>query len=189
MGLPSIAAEGVERVSYRLDDRDDIVFVSDSWGPFATANGAPGLAAGVLGHSLWDFVGEITTRQLYRDLIARVRTGRTAAFDYRCDAPERRRFMHMTMRPCDRHGVEFESVTLRTEGRRPVAIAARSADPAQRLLRICSWCKRVDVGRAWDDIETAVSRLGLFAAGAPPALTHAICAPCQARMLAEIDGA
>jgi hypothetical protein len=186
MGFPATAAEAVERVTYRINDRDHIEFVSDAWVPFATANGAPELVA-VVGRSLWDFVSEMTTRQIYQDLIARVRTGRTASFPYRCDAPERRRFMHMMVRPAGRRGVEFDSVTLRIEERRPIAVS-RTADSAHRLLRVCSWCKRVDVHGTWHEIEAAVELLGVFAAGAPPALTHAICSDCQARMLAEIGG-
>jgi hypothetical protein len=188
MGLPAMAAEDVGRVTYRIDDRDDIEFVSDSWVPFATANGAPELAAGVVGRSLWDFVSGMTTRQIYQDLIARVRTGRTASFAYRCDAPDRRRFMHMMLRPTDRRGVDFDSVTLRIEARRPIAIAARIPDSAQRLLQVCSWCKRVDVHGTWQEIEAAAQRLDVFDAAASPALTHAICPDCQARMLAEIGG-
>jgi hypothetical protein len=182
------ASENLERLTYRIDDCDDIQFVSDSWARFATANGAPELAEGVVGRSLWDFVSDMTTRQIYQDLIGRVRTGRTASFAYRCDAPERRRFMHMMLRPTGRRGVEFDSVTLRIEPRRPVAVAARTPDPAQRLLRVCSWCKRVDVHGAWQQIEAAVESLLVFAAAAPPALTHAICPDCHARMLAEIGG-
>jgi len=188
MGFPAIAAEDASRVTYRIDVRDDIEFVSDSWVPFATANGAPELAAGVVGRSLWDFVSEMTTRQIYRDLIARVRSGRTASFAYRCDAPERRRFMHMTLRPTGFGGVQFDSVTIRIETRRPIAIAARTPDSADWLLRVCSWCRRVDVHGTWQEIEVAVQGLVVFAASAPPVLTHAICPDCQARMLAEIGG-
>jgi hypothetical protein len=185
MEFPAIAADDVEAVTYRIDERDDIVFVSESWGRFAVANGAAGLATGVLGRLLWDFVGEMTTRQLYENLVDR---GRTAAFTYRCDAPECRRFMHMTLRPSGRRGVEFDSVTLRTEARRPIVLAPAPAGPADRLLCMCSWCKRVDVHGAWEEIETAVQRLAVFDAGAPPAVTHAMCADCQARILAEIAG-
>lgn len=174
-------------VTYRIDERDDIVFVSDSWAPFALDNDAPGLATGVLGRSLWDFVSEMTTRHLYQDLVARVRSGRTAAFTYRCDAPGRRRFMHMTMRPSGRRGVEFDSVTVRTEARPTMALVSAPSGAA-RLLRICSWCKRVDVDGGWEEIELALPRLSVFAASTPTAVTHAICADCQARMLAEIDG-
>ena len=182
---PLAIAAKPERISYRIDHRDEIVFVSESWAPFAAANGAPGLQDGVVGRPLWDFVRDLTTCHLYADLIARVRSGRTAAFPYRCDAPERRRFMLMTMRPNGKRGVEFDSVTLRTEGRARIALVGGRSDTGQ-LLRICSWCKQVNVHGRWAEIEVAVEQLGVFADSATPEVTHAICESCEALLLTEI---
>ena len=85
-------------MKYRIDHRDEIVFVSDSWERFAAANcGAPALAGGVVGH----LALELRRRDHYATALQGPRRAgtdrRTATFAYRCDAPERRRFMHMTM--------------------------------------------------------------------------------------------
>lgn len=86
-------------LTYQIDSADRITSVSGSWDLFAAANDGGTRATDVVGHSLWDFVVHNTTRQVYRDLIARVRGGRPVTFSYRCDSPTLRRFMRMTMRP------------------------------------------------------------------------------------------
>src|SRR5450631_2450126 len=89
----------MEPVSYQIDGHDDIISVNSAWKAFARSNGAPHLAEQVVGRSLWEFVSDGTTRQVYRDLLVRVRGGRTVTFSYRCDSPSLRRYMRMTMTP------------------------------------------------------------------------------------------
>jgi hypothetical protein len=177
----------MEPVSYQIDSHDDVRRVSDSWAAFAVANGAPHLAADVVGHSLWEFVSDVTTRQVYQDLLVRVRGGRTVTFSYRCDSPSLRRFMQMTMTPRAQNGVGFDSLTLRTESRVPPMLAVPPTSQSNTLLRGCSWCKRVAVGDDWVEVELAVERLGLFGDGAPSAITHGMCPPCFARIMDEED--
>lgn len=110
------ANQAPARLTYRIDRGDVIAAVDDAWAPFARANEAPHLAD-VLGRPLWDYVSDDTTRQVYRDLLARVRAGHDVTFPYRCDAPALRRFMRMTMRPAPERGVVFESDVIRTEAR------------------------------------------------------------------------
>jgi hypothetical protein len=122
----------MEPVSYQIDSHDDVRSVSDSWTVFAVSNGASHLAAHVVGHSLWEFVSDVTTRQVYLDLLARVRGGRTVTFSYRCDSPSLRRFMRMTMTPRAQNWVGFDSLTLRTESRVPPMLAvAHGGRPGQ----------------------------------------------------------
>lgn len=176
------------RVTYHIDRLDVLTDVGHAWAEFATSNGAPKLAAGVVGRSMWEFVVDETTRQVYRDLLVRVRLGRAVRFEYRCDAPAARRFMQMTMAPRGQFGVSFDSLTLKTEARPEVPVGSGAA-PGDGLLRVCSWCKRVDVAGEWDELEVAVSRLALFATSRAPTITHAMCPECLATMMKEIDGA
>src|SRR5262249_54871616 len=75
-------------IVYRIDRGDVIAEVGGAWLAFALANYAPELAPEkVVGRPLWDFVVGPTTRQLYRDLLARARSGRAARFPFRCDGP------------------------------------------------------------------------------------------------------
>lgn len=176
-----------ERVSYQIDGDDAIRCVGASWNAFATANGAPQMDDRVVGCSVWTFVSDETTRQVYRALIARVRAGQTATFSYRCDAPSLRRFMQMTMTSSAGHGVAFDSVTIRTETRVPLGFGMESQPCRDRMLRVCGWCKRMDVGGDWEEIDVAVECVGLFAGSPTPTLTHAMCPPCFARVMAEVE--
>lgn len=56
---------GQQEVVYRIDSDDGIVFLSDQWDQFAGSNsGANVLPSAVLGHSLWDYIGDMTTQQI-----------------------------------------------------------------------------------------------------------------------------
>lgn len=182
MALRVSTAPG-ERLTYRIDRRDVISDVHGAWAAFATANGAPQIA-NVLGQSLWDHVSDDTTRQVYHDLLARVRTGHAVTFSYRCDAPDLRRFMRMTMREVAAGSVEFDSVVERTEARAvPSLLDTPAGGTSGIIVRVCSWCKRVHVRETWQEVEVAVERLGLFTGGPAPSLTHGMCEDCYARVM------
>jgi hypothetical protein len=176
----------IGRVSYRIDAGDRIVEVGDDWAAFARANDAPHLADEVEGRPLWNFVSGDLTRQVYRELLVHVRSGRPASFDYRCDAPQLQRFMRMTMRAVGHDGVQFESVTVRTEARTP-AIAMLPPATAERLVRMCSWCKRVADATSWLDLDAAVDAFGLLTRTTAVAISHSMCPACYARFLNEVD--
>lgn len=177
----------LERVTYRIDVNDVIIAVGDDWAAFARRNNAPALDADTIGRSLWDFVEGDTTRFVYRALLARVRSGQSITFGYRCDAPALRRYMQMTMRPVGEGGVEFESTTVRVEPRAPVIATAAAPHTDGPLVRMCSWCNRVEYGGTWGELEAAAEPLGLFAATDPPLITHAMCPSCFARYMRELD--
>ena len=59
------------------------------------------------------------------------------------------------------------------------------ADETDPGLRMCSWCKRVDVLGEWEELEIAVERLGLLSLPEPPLITHAMCPACAERLNAE----
>src|SRR5262245_62130275 len=90
--------DGAAPLVYWIDRRDVITEVGGAWLAFALANGAPELdSASVVGRRLWDFVGDPTTGQLYRGILARARAGRAARFPFRCDAPASRRLLEMAV--------------------------------------------------------------------------------------------
>jgi hypothetical protein len=51
------------------------------------------------------------------------------------------------------------------------------------MVRVCGWCKKVDVGGSWAEVEEAVTRLRLFDRPLLPQLTHGICEGCYDRMV------
>lgn len=170
-------------IFYRISDQDEIIHVSDTWDRFAAANGGERVRAEeVLNRPLWDFVSDRTTRELYRQVLNRVRDGRALKFSVRCDAPACRRRLEVVVTTVAPGVIEFRTHTLAEESRQPQALldagAARSAD----LLRVCSWCCRIFVEGAWIEMEEAINRLQLLELPLLPTMTHGICDPCYQRM-------
>lgn len=179
-----------DRLVYVIDDGDRITSVSGSWDLFAAHNDGGARATDVVGQPLWDFVAHDTTRHVYRDLIARVRSGRRVAFSYRCDSPTLRRFMRMTISPGTDGAVTFESEVMRSEARDAPAVTISPDVQTGDLLRVCGWCKRVAVtDTEWVEVELAVERLGLMADHSPVGVTHGMCPECFTRVMQEVDAA
>jgi hypothetical protein len=166
---------------YRLTAADVIEFVDEGWGRFAVENGAPTLAEGVVGTSLWGYVSGQKVAHLSRELLAKVRgSGREATIPFRCDSPTVRRFLRMRVVPLAGKRVEFHTwVEREATFSEPVPFL----DPAvprdlDTLLRMCAWCKKLDVEGTWLEIQDAIGRLRLFDHPAVPAITHGICDRC-----------
>jgi hypothetical protein len=85
-------------------------------------------------------------------------------------------------------GVEFRTQVLSEEGREPQPLLERGRPHSEEFVRVCSWCKKVDVGGRWAEVEEAVARLGLFDRPLLPQLTHGICEDCYARMVGTLGG-
>jgi len=175
-------------IVYRLNSKDEFIYLNEAWSNFAIANNASGLLpARVLGRPLWDFITDQTTSQLYREMLDQVHTGRFMKFNFRCDALERRRYMELAISALDDGNVQFESTTVREEQRPRQDLLDSFATRAADLLRICGWCKRVDVGKGkWGEIEEAVAALRLFERQALPMITHGMCEGCFKTISEEI---
>ncbi len=182
------ASDGV--ISYAINHLDQIVTVGESWDAFSDANEGVVRAAGIVGHSVWEFVSHDTTRQVYRDLIARVHSGHRVQFAFRCDSPTLRRFMRMSMSPGPDASVLFDSQVLRTEPRDAPILTVDPAIQTGDLLRMCGWCRRVAVAAdEWVEIEIAVDRLGILAHDPAVGVTHGMCPDCFTRVVGEVDAA
>lgn len=174
---------------YDLDADHRIVAVSGSWSAFALENGAPELVAPApLGRSVFTYVADATTTHLYRAVFEAVaRSGLPVVLPIRCDAPALRRFLELRVeRPPGRTGVRVRSALVRTEARDPVPLLDRTRSRSDQLLRMCSWCKVVEVDGRWCSVEEAVAALRLFERAHLPAITHTMCPACYARMHALV---
>ncbi len=173
---------------YRIDVADRLVSVGPGFDEFAAANEAPQLSsARVLGRRLWSFFGDAETVLLYESLVERVRrTGQPVRVPFRCDSPQRRRFMEMELVPVGEGAIEFRSALLRLEEQAPLPLydarRPRTGDP----LRVCGWCKRVRLEAGWLEAEEAIRALDLFARPQLPPLSHGICEDCRQRVRSTI---
>lgn len=181
---------GALEFRYELDAADRILRVDAAWLRFAWDNEAAELtAARVVGRSIWEFVSGGETRHLYRMLFDAARTGRPLRIPFRCDAPDRRRYMELQIEPTEAQGLRLTGRLLREELRPPVALLEADRPREGGFVVICSWCKRIRTEPgAWEEVEEAVRKLGLFDEAALPGLSHGICADCRTRLEAAIEG-
>ncbi len=167
-------------------DADSRIFhVNEAWLAFGRENDLP-MERGLLGRRLFEFISDTTTQQLYRTLLAHVsKFGRTVTFPFRCDSPALRRFMEMQMSPLAGKGIEFRSRIVKAEVRPRVELLAPAAPRSEELIHCCGWCKRVSIPE-WVEIEEGLQRMKWLEEPRLPDITHGICPPCEARMMAEI---
>lgn len=177
-------------VHYQINHRDEIIFVDDAWDRFAATNEGTKLGSkDILGRPLWDFITDATTRQLYKQILARVRQGSVAGFTLRCDGPSRKRLLEMTIRAQGPGSVEFATHTLQVEDRPPVLLLVGGRKRSDDMVKVCSWCNRVKVARGeWAEIEVALETLKTFESSAMPQVTHGMCDTCLAAMTKTVGG-
>jgi hypothetical protein len=169
---------------YRVDARGRLASVNDSWISFACENGWPISRAEVVGRPLMSFIADEHLRYLYGLLMARLRNGHgPIRFCYRCDAPDCRRFMEMTMlHDTAQNEIELQSRVLYIERR--TAQELLRPDHAVNELRVdlCSCCKRIAVEQDWVEVEDAVMRLRLFDSDRLPRTRHCVCPECSRQL-------
>jgi hypothetical protein len=165
-----------------IDNADKIVQVNEAWLAFARENGAPELSrAKVLDQYLWRFIQGRGTAYLYKQILGRVRGGKSPLkFPFRCDSPNCRRFMEMKLFLLAGGALQFMSQLLRLEYRQPLDLLTASGDRSEQFVKICSWCKKLYIpGRGWGEVEDAIGPLDLFGNHARPRMTHTICEACS----------
>jgi hypothetical protein len=173
----------LHRVIYRLNDRDEICFVNQDYDEFALSNGSPTIISdAVLNQPLWDFIAGDTTRELYREVVKRVRQGNAVQFQFRCDSPDCRRLMQMNVAKCENGEIEFTVDTLNREMRSPTKLLDPNAARSEEFLLVCSWCKKVRSPDGWVEVEEAIRNAHLLEHEILPELTHGICDPCYKTM-------
>ena len=176
-------------VIYRINSQDQIVFVNDRWNQFASANDSVHLMKhGVLGKSLWDFITDYSTRDLYQQMVNSVRKGKTVEFKFRCDSPNWRRFLEMHITTHKDHTVQFECKTIFTEDRPLQKLLDKETLRSEKVVVICSFCKKVNTREDyWHDVEDAVSMIGAFDSEHFPILSHGICIECYPTLLNQLN--
>jgi hypothetical protein len=180
-----------ETYSHRVDKNDIIIDVSDNWQSFAQENlGARRLfPENIIGSSLWDHIRDPETMHLYKIILQKVRDhNRQATFSFRCDSPEKRRFLKLSVIPMKNGTVDFKSQVIKTELRKPVELIRSDIQRSGEVLRVCSMCKKIAISEnEWKELELAVQELRLFEKDILPQLTHGVCQSCYDAALAELD--
>jgi hypothetical protein len=178
-----------ETFSYLIDRDCLIVSVDSSFKQFALENEAPELAQqSLIGKSLFGFLCDHNTEALYRQIIERVRgDGRPVTVPFRCDSPTERRYMELQISPAEEGLLHFCSSMKRIEPRESVALLEQNSPRSDEILLQCGWCKKVNVGDEWLEVEAAVERLQLFSRPLLPELSHGICGSCKSQLMADLE--
>lgn len=173
---------------YRIDAANRITWVNKAWTEFARANhGESVMPEQVIGCDLLTSLGDGTVRELYSTMVQHARNGRVVRFDYRCDAPDKRRMFSMEILSRSDGEVEFVSELKREEPRPSVPLLEKHRRRNRVPIRICSWCQRVALPDGqWREVEEAVIALHLLESVEMPAITHGICRDCFDRVSTAI---
>ncbi len=181
---PTAEAADFSEITYVVDAEDRLVRVSPEWADFAAQNGGDGLEPdAVVGRVLWDFFYDELTQKLYRDVLAHVRAGAATHLVLRCDGPERRRLIEMTVTRLDDGSVEFKNVLLAAKMRPEQKLFNHTTPRTAERVKVCSWCDRVKSGPDnWSEVEKAMEELQLVGAAALPAVQPTVCPVCAAKV-------
>lgn len=174
---------------FHVDALDRISYVDAQWLSFARGNEAPELTENtVVGQSLWGYVHGVEIRHLYELTFAEVRAHRREIeIPFRCDSPTKRRFMKLRIQPLQAGELSIVSLLVHEEERPHISLLDAQASHADSFVTICSWCKRVNVGKdGWVEVEAAIRHLNLLGSEHPPQLTHGVCSDCEAMIRNEI---
>lgn len=184
--METAAPDAPAACSYELDYALNLVAADEAFATFALANEAPELKPPrCLGRPVLSYVADSTTAHLYRQLFERVRlTSRQVTFPIRCDSPSLRRYLELCIAPRT-GGFRIETTVTRIELREELALLDAGRVTDGTLLRMCSWCKKVDADGAWLEVEDAVEALGLFHRTPLPGLSHGMCESCYSDILAR----
>ena len=179
------------KYTHRIDKSGLILSVSENWRSFSEENfGAETcFPENAVGSSLWEHIRDPETMHLYEIILQKVRRyQRQATFSFRCDSPEERRFLELSVIPMKDGTVEFESRIIRTELRKPVELLKPDIERSDNFIKICSMCKKIAISETqWEEAEIAIQKLKLFEKDVLPQFTHGVCRSCYDATMAELD--
>ncbi len=174
-------------VEYSIDS-DDVVFTVDrDWDVFAEENGGTELGELNPTRTLWSYFDGEEVRDLWRLLVEKVRTKQTpATVPLRCDAPDMRRWLEMTITPDTNGVVHFRSHVVFEEARENVTLFGAAANDDTPEVSLCSWCGNGLHDGRWFEIEELARTLRLLESSAP-SISQGICPTCRELMSSEMD--
>jgi len=175
---------------YVIDEADRIVSLSDNWLLFAQENEATASCHpdAIMNKPIWDYISGMETRYLFKVTLEKVRTtGKSLVLPFRCDAPDRRRYLELLITPVHRKCIEFTSSIIREESRDTVELLETGIPRSDEIIKMCSMCKKIELsGGNWVEVEIAVAALKLFEQLELPQISHGLCTECFELGIAEV---
>jgi len=176
---------------YRIDGSDRISEVSGNWLSFAAENlaGESCHPDRILGRLIWEFIDGPETRHLYEIVLRRVRQANMpVTLPFRCDSPDRRRYLELAIVPAGDDAIVFYSSILREEPRETVGLLHPGAERSGEYIKMCSGCKKIERGEnRWVEVEAGIAELRLFEAAILPQITHGLCNDCYNAWMSSLN--
>ena len=184
----SVKQDRSDQITYRIDKSDLICYINKNWIHFAEENNYQlEDHQGILGTSLWAYISNPETIQIYQTLIFKVREDRQSIkVPYRCDSPALKRYMEMQIKPAGDDTIEFKNYTIKIFRRPPVPLLDPKHPRNHSLMIMCSWCKKVNTSLGWLETEEAVQKFYLFDNPVLPKISHGICNTCKDHLLQKV---
>lgn len=168
-------------VIYRIDPKDRIEFFNDAFVESAKASGL-GDPSSIYGMPIWTYIGDPDLVELYRQVYDKVRTSRSpSALSFRSDTAEARRSIQMEVRCLDTGGIEHACRVALEEKRPPLYLFNSSAPRTMSVVKMCSWCARVQIYPKWIEPEEASRMLAPQSREPLPEIMHGLCSVCSER--------
>lgn len=172
---------------YWLDSRDRIAAVDGAWRDFAVGNGAPELTEErVLGRSVFSFIAGESVQHLWELLLRRARQGVVVQVPIRCDSPDEHRALELVVTMDGPDQLLVTTSMLFAVPRRSVGLLRKPSSRPEAPVKICSWCKRVEVpGEGWREVEEAAVLIEALTGEAAPGLEQGSCLDCYPSVAAR----
>lgn len=176
---------------YRIDGNDRLVAVSGNWLDFARGNDAaqschPDM---VLGRRIWEFIDGPETSHLYEIILTRIRkNGTPIRVPFRCDSPDKRRYLEMEIVPGEEGSIEFYSRIVREEPRDTVELLNPALPRSDEIVKLCSTCRKMELdNHRWVEVEAGIAELRLFDGPTLPQISHGLCKECYDSWMSSLS--
>ncbi len=170
-----------ELVVYRIDPKDRIEFFNTEFQVSALAGGLTDPSS-IYGVPIWTYIGDPDLTELYRQIYDRVRTTRTSSMlAFRSDTRDLRRSIQMEVRLLDTGGIEHVCRVALEEKRPSLYLLDPSAQRNMSIVKMCSWCARVQIYPRWVEPEEASRMLAPNSREPLPEIVHGLCPVCSER--------
>ncbi len=177
--------------AYTIDNEDKIISVSDNWQLFAEENQA---AETLLPHMIenkpiWQFIEGPEATHLYANILKNIREhNKSVTIPFRCDSPDKRRYLKLTISPIQHNSIEFVSHLIREETRDTVDFLKFDLPRSNEMITMCCMCNKVKLAENfWVEVEGAIVSLKLFELNTLPKISHGLCNECYVIGMAELQ--
>lgn len=169
-------------IEYMVDASDKVVWVNEAWDAFALCNDAPGLLSEwVIGRDWREFVQGDATRMYIEAMLNATRLlGKRVAQSYRCDSPQEKRYVQLTVELLPDRNVRFCHHTTKVAEQKYVVkyVVPKTPVVSGKKIKRCSMCNRIEMRGIWQETEQAVES-GLLKAGSEVMVFYGICPSCH----------